>query len=84
MLASSGYQPTEEPVNAEEAAMVARDACLLADVMAAEACKRWGHDIEDLSRSSRCIRCGDLNVVTCDDCGLPKGRGSRTCDCIPF
>jgi hypothetical protein len=65
----------------------------IAERMAVEACKRWGHDLSTVGESCHCSRCGELNVVVCDICGRPKGSGAtarvngvttETCGCIPF
>lgn len=64
---------------------VPAEAAAVADAMAAEACKRWGHHFDyDRSESPPCVRCGERLIVKCDDCQRPKGSGPGSCDCVPF
>ena len=68
----------------DDAYVVAYNAADIADAMAAEACKRWGHEYVLEQESGPCYRCGETRIVKCDTCGCPKGSGPRSCDCVPF
>jgi hypothetical protein len=54
------------------------------DRMVAEACKRWGHEYVYERASGPCYRCGEVRIVKCGHCDLPKGSGPGSCDCVPF